>query len=110
MAVCVIGISPPSSSSGALGLPGRTSRKKLPSRKSRGRISISASVWIGWPSSDTVNVTFAASPAGSTEVTSPTLTPAIRTGAVSRSVAAFSNVALTSYPGLLHGSSLTYAR
>ena len=39
--VCVIGMSPPSGSSGPLGLPGRRSRKKFPSRKRRGRISTS---------------------------------------------------------------------
>ncbi len=92
----MIGMSPPSSSSGALGLPGQRSRKKLPSRNSRGRIETSASSWIGWPSSSTVNVTLARSPSRSTLVTSPTLTPAIRTGFDVRSVVAFSNVAVIS--------------
>ena len=49
----MIGISSPSASSAALGLPGRRSTKKLPSRKRRGRISSSASEWIGSPSSFT---------------------------------------------------------
>jgi hypothetical protein len=41
----------------ALGLPGLTSRKKLPSRKMRGRIATWASLWIGCPLSSTLNVT-----------------------------------------------------
>jgi hypothetical protein len=48
---------PPSESEWALGLPGCTSRKKLPSRKMRGRISTCASLWMGCPLSSTVKVT-----------------------------------------------------
>ena len=93
----MIGMLSPSESSGALGLPGFRSTKKLPSRKRRGRISTSASAWIGWPSSSTLKVTSARSPPlPETSVTSPTLTPAIRTGEVGRRVAAFSNVACSS--------------
>src|SRR6059036_1623050 len=43
-------MSPPLDRSGALGLPGRRSRKKLPSRNSLGRIVTVASSWIGRPS------------------------------------------------------------
>ncbi len=56
---------------------------------------IVASSWSGSPSSSTVKVTSAASPEASTLVTLPTLTPAMRTGAVSRRVAGSANVALT---------------
>ena len=92
----VTGIVPSSSISGELGLPGSRSMKKLPSRKMRGRICAVASSWIGRPSSETVNVTVAFSPSRPTSVTSPTLTPAIRTGDVVRMFAAFENVALSS--------------
>jgi hypothetical protein len=91
----------------ALGLPGSRSRKKLPSRKSRGRISTVASSWIGRPSSLTVNVASAWSPSSSTEVTSPTLTPAIRTGELGVSVAAFSKTALTTCPSRANGKTFT---
>ena len=70
----------------------------MPSRKSRGLISTVASWWIGWPSSLTVNVTSAWSPYSSTPVTSPTFTPAIRTGEFGVSVAAFSKTARTVWP------------
>ena len=45
---------------GALGVPGLTSTKKLPSRKIRGRIANVASVWIGRPLLSIVIVTSAA--------------------------------------------------
>ena len=56
----------------------------------------SESVFSGCPSSLTEKVTFETSPSSSILVTSPTLTPAIRTGDVGRSVAEFSKVAVTS--------------
>ena len=96
VAVWVTGMSPPLERSGALGLPGRRSRKKLPSRNSRGRIVIVASLWIGRPSSSIVNVTSAMFPCELTLVTLPTLTPAIRTGDFGFRVVAFSNVAWSS--------------
>ena len=107
--VWVIGIVPPSSISGALGLPGLTSRKKLPSRKMRGRISTRVSSRSGWPPSSTEKVTSAASPTLRTLCTLPTLTPAMRTGESLRMLAAFSNTALTSYLSP-KGSSLVTAR
>ena len=58
------------------------STKKLPSRKMRGRIWIVASLWIGRPFLSIRIVTRAAFLSlgrRSTEVTLPTLTPAIRT-------------------------------
>jgi hypothetical protein len=96
VAVWVAGMVSPLPSSGTLGLPGRTSRKKFPSRKRRGLIVTVASSWIGRPSSETVKVASAISPFESTSVTSPTLTPAIRTGESNLNVAAFSNVAWSS--------------
>ncbi len=80
--VCWIGITPLSGSSGALGLPGFRSTKRLPSRKSLGRSCRVASSWIGLPWSLIVIVISAAlePETGSTAVTSPTLTPAILTG------------------------------
>src|SRR5689334_2958090 len=90
----------PSGATGASGVPGLTSTKKLPSRKMRGRIANVASLWIGSPWSEIVIVTSAAvhpcvPPAdacfcseppslqpdtGPTLTTLPTLTPAILTG------------------------------
>ncbi len=105
----MIGIVPPSGRSGALGLPDFTSRKKLPSRKIRGRISTWASSWIGCPESSTVKVTSETSPTLRVLTTLPTLTPAIRTGESLRMLAAFSNTALSSYSEV-NGSDLVIAR
>ena len=69
-----------------------------------------ASEWIGWPASSTLKVTWTASPSRSTLVTLPTLTPAIRTGEVSRSVVAFSNWALSWKPSLVNGIRFANAR
>ena len=90
------GIVPPLASSGALGLPGLSSMKKLPSRKIRGRIAAKASSWIGRPSPLTVKVTVVASPSRSVEMTLPTSTPAIRTGELLAMLAELAKVALTS--------------
>ena len=82
-AVWLIGIVSPSSSSAAVGVPGSRSTKKLPSRKIRGRIFARASSWIGRPDLPIRIVIVTASPSpltGSTFVTRPTSTPAIRTG------------------------------
>ena len=74
----------PSPSLGALGVPGWMSTKKLPSRKMRGRIAAVASVWMGrplsWISMLTTAPWLTPLPNGSTSVTLPTLTPAMRTG------------------------------
>ncbi len=94
--VCVVGIVDPLSISGALGLPGCSSRKKFPSRNSRGRSLIVASSWIGSASSSTLKVASAMLPSASTELTLPTLTPAIRTREFGFSVVAFSKVAWSS--------------
>ncbi len=96
VAVWVTGIVDPLDRSGALGLPGWRSRNRLPSRKRRGLIVIVASSLIGSPSSETVKVTSAMLPLGSTEITSPTLTPAIRTGESGFSVVVLSKVAWSS--------------
>ena len=93
-----MGIVPPLSSSGELGLPGSSSMKKLPSRKIRGLISAKASLWIGRPEPSTVKPTVVASPSRSTEITSPTSTPAIRTGDLVEMLTPLAKVALTSYP------------
>jgi hypothetical protein len=80
-AVCEIGSVWPESTVGAWGVPGRSSTKKLPSRKMRGRILIVASLWIGSPTFLIVIVTIAVLPGPrSTFLTRPTSTPAIRTG------------------------------
>ena len=80
-AVWLRGISPPSPSSAAPGVPGSTSMKKLPPRKMRGRTFSSASSLIGSASSDSSIVTRPPPPASaSTPVTLPTSIPAIRTG------------------------------
>ena len=55
-----------------------------------------ASSWIGSASSETLNVTSAMLPSGSTELTLPTFTPAIRTREFGFSVVAFSSVAWSS--------------
>ena len=97
--VWVDGIVPPSSSSGALGVPGRMSTKKLPSRKIRGRIFSVASSCSGSASSLISIVTLDAvepSPAASTLVTLPTSTPAIRTGELIAMALVFSNTAVIS--------------
>jgi hypothetical protein len=74
---------PPSFRSPACGVPGWMSTKKLPSRKMRGRILSCASLWIGRPVFSISIVTFAAplpSGIGSTFLTTPISTPAMRTG------------------------------
>src|SRR5690242_13195711 len=89
--------------SGAVGVPGSGSTKKLPSRKMRGRILARASVWIGRPDSPIVIVTSTASlpfDVGSTLVTLPTSTPAIRTGEPFLRLLEDSKAALISYWGL----------
>ena len=90
----------PVSSVGDDGVPGLRSMKKLPSRKMRGRIFAVASSWIGSPASLISIVTSAWSvPSfGSTYLTLPTLTPAIRTGEFGRSELADSNTAWTRNP------------
>ena len=90
------GIVPPLSISGALGLPGSSSTKKLPSRKIRGRIAAKASSWIGRPESSTVKVTLVLSPSRSVEMTLPTSTPAIRTGELRAMLAELEKVAFSS--------------
>jgi hypothetical protein len=61
----------------------------------RGRMTIFASRWIGRPSSESSMVTRAppSSPTGSTAVTSPTWTPAMRTGEPGLTLFAVSNTA-----------------
>jgi hypothetical protein len=88
---CWIGNVWPSLATGADGVPGCTSTKKLPSRKIRGLIANVASVWSGSPLCWIVIVTSAAWHwdwvvpftlqwvTGEMFVTVPTLTPAIRT-------------------------------
>ncbi len=83
-AVWAIGIGSPSlSRTGALGVPGDRSTKKLPSSRILGRIFISASVWIGRPASS-ISIVSRAAPVllsmVSTFLTLPTSTPAMRTG------------------------------
>jgi hypothetical protein len=99
VAVRAAGIVAPSSSSPDAGVPGDRSTKKLPSRKIRGRIRALASSCTGRPLSRSASVTVADCAPGfvcSTFVTSPTSTPAIRTGecapmpAVSRKAALIS--------------------
>ncbi len=99
----------PSFATGADGVPGETSTKKLPSRKMRGRMANVASSWIGSPSLVMLIVTSAAWQAlcvvladlhpGScaTELTVPTLTPAMRTSDPGCSPLALANVACTVY-------------
>ena len=90
------GIVSPLSISGALGLPGSRSTKKLPSRKIRGRIAAKASSWIGRPLSSTVKVTVVASPSRSVAITLPTSTPAIRTGELVAMLRRLAKVAFSS--------------
>ena len=80
--VCDAGIVEPLSTSGAPGVPGWMSKKRLPSKKMRGRTLIRASRWIGSAVSLSFMVTVMAGespPTGSTPETLPTSTPAIRT-------------------------------
>jgi hypothetical protein len=97
VAVCVSGNVSPSSRIGADGVPGLRSTKKLPSRKIRGRIFASASLWIGSPGSLISIVTIAVfvSALRSIALTFPTLTPAIRTGEFRRMLFDVSNTALS---------------
>src|SRR3954453_10128162 len=72
----------PFSMTGAEGLPGWRSTKKLPSRKMRGRIVSVASLWMGWAIlviSIVMTAAWRPPGAGSTFLTPPTWTPAIRT-------------------------------
>jgi hypothetical protein len=79
--VCDSGIVPPSGRIGALGEPGAISMKKVPSRNSLGLIFIVASVCSGRPCGSMLIVASAVVPGPRpTEMTLPTLTPAIRTG------------------------------
>ena len=95
VAVWVILIVPPESSTVASGVPGLRSTKKLPSRKMRGRILAVASSWIGSPASSISIVSRAAlvPSTGSIVLTLPTSTPAIRTGELGRIEFADSNCA-----------------
>ena len=111
-AVRVTGITPPSSSSGAPGVPGRRSTKKLPSRKMRGRIFAVASSCSGSACLLSWSVTTEAeapSAAGSIFPTFPTLTPAMRTGEPGRIEFADSNVAFT-WNGVVNGMSFVNPR
>ena len=90
------GIVEPLPNSGALGLPGSSSTKKLPSRKIRGRIAAKASVWTGRPPPSTVKVTVVLSPSRSVAITTPTSTPAIRTGELRAMLAELVKVAFSS--------------
>ena len=88
------------------------SKKRLPSKKMRGRTLIVASSWIGSASSSSFIVTTTAGespPAGSTLDTLPTSTPAIRTAWFCWIGGAFSNVALSS-KGCVNGMSFAKAR
>src|SRR3954447_1108064 len=107
-AVWFIGIVLPEPSVGAEGEPGLMSTKKLPSRKMRERTLSWASRWIGRPLSLISMVTSApALPSlnGSTLVTLPTSTPAIRTGDLGLRLLAVAKAALSSY-GWANGLSL----
>ena len=100
MAVWEILIVSPVSSTGALGVPGLRSTKKLPSRKIRGRIFALASACSGsadFLSSSTSTAALEPS-RPSTALTLPTSTPAIRTGELGRIELADSNCALTWKP------------
>ena len=98
-AVWLTGTVPPPARTGALGEPGSRSTKKLPSRKIRGRTFTVASAWIGRPSSEISIVTSAprCSPGRrSTDVTSPTVMPAMRTGDFGLTSPAFLNASFSS--------------
>ncbi len=71
---------------------------------------IVASLRIGRPESETVNVASARRPCEETPVTCPTVTPAIRTGDLGFSGPTFSNVACSWYPGLVNGMCFVNAR
>ena len=103
---------PPSSSRPADGVPGLTSRKRLPSRKIRSRAITCASSWSGSASSSSFIVTLTPAespPMDSTFDTLPTSTPAIRTAVPSATGGAFSNTAFSSY-GRVNGMSLVNPR
>ena len=110
--VCETGIVPPSSTSPAWGVPGRMSKNRFPSKNSRGRTLIWASLWIGSASSSSFIVTTTAGespPTGSTAETLPTSTPAIRTACPLWIGGAFSKTALSWY-GFVNGMSLEAPR
>jgi hypothetical protein len=108
-AVCGSGIGRPSSS-GALGLPGCRSTKYPPSRNTRGRILAVASACSGRPCSSSAISTTAVVPGpGSTPVTVPTSTPAMRTGEPSRSWLDEAKIARTSWRSA-NGTCLAQAR
>ena len=110
--VCETGIVSPSSRSPASGVPGRMSKNRLPSKNSRSRTLICASLWIGSASSLSFIVTTTAGespPTGSTAETWPTSTPAIRTACPVEIGGAFSNAAL-SWNGRVNGMSLDAPR
>src|SRR3954447_24124387 len=95
-----MGIVPPSFMLGADGDPGDRSTKKLPSRKMRVRTLTVASLWIGRPFFLISIVTRAAPQppvTGSTFLTLPTSTPAIRTGEFVFRLLTLSNTACSSY-------------
>ena len=113
VAVRPTGIVAPSSSSSAPPLPGDRSTKKLPSRKIRGRIRALASSCTGRPLSRIASVTVADSAPGrvcSTDVTSPTSTPAIRTGECGSMPAESRKAALIVYGSLTNGMSFANAK
>ena len=93
--VCVTGIVAPEESSGAEGVPGCSSTNQLPSRKIFGRILSVASEWIGSPLPSISMVTSATWLLSRlVEVTVPTVTPAIRTGDLGRTLTDELNTAL----------------
>ena len=100
VAVWSTGIVSPSEIVGAAGVPGSRSTKKLPSRKMRGRIFSSASLWIGSPASFiSIVMTALFVPSWpSIFFTVPTFTPAMRTGEFSRIEFADGKTALNSKP------------
>ncbi len=111
VAVRVTLIVSPVSSFGADGEPGLRSTKKLPSRKMRGRILAVASSWIGSPASLTSMTTsvWSVPSRGLIDLILPTLTPAIRTGELTRSPLDDSKTALTRKP-LVNGMSFVKPR
>ena len=87
---------PSSASSGALGLPGRSSTRKPPSRNTRARMRAVASRCTGRASSLICIVTTVVWPGPlSMSTTAPTVMPAIRTGEPSRSPFELWNTACT---------------